>query len=309
MTTDLSGHLSDYLALRRALGFKLDDAARQLPSLVEYMNERGEQILTVDVQLSWACQPQAAPGTTVWPRRVTAGRGFAKYMVGVDPRTEIPPMGVVRYVQRRKPPYLYSDTDIAGILASVPKVIGSPVKVATYQTLVGLLACTGMRVGEAIHLDDADIDWDQGVLTLRLSKFGKTRLVPVDPSCRDALAAYQRVRRDRVTPSSPAFLQSNAGTRLIYSPVQVTFQQFIAAAGIGGGHPRRPRLHDLRHTFAVNTLVSWYQQGLDVANMLPRLSTYLGHREPRSTYWYLSASPQLLAMAADRLEHSNRRPW
>jgi integrase/recombinase XerD len=295
--------VEDYLRLRRSLGHDLADAGRLLPRFVAYMDGLGAETITVETAVAWAQQPDAEPGTTVWPRRMTAVRGFARYMAGHDPCTEVPPTGLLAYRQRWRPPFIYTTGDIAALMTQALGSIPSPLRAATYETLVGLLASTGMRVGEAIRLDHADIDWSDGVLLIRESKFGKTRLVPVHGSTLDALVAYTG-HRDALQPrpQSPSFFVSNKGTRLCYAVVSETFRNLASAAGVGTGSTVTPRLHDLRHSFAVRTLLGWYRAGEDVRARLPWLSTYLGHRDPRSTYWYLSAAPELLALAAGRLE-------
>ncbi|AUY53631.1 tyrosine-type recombinase/integrase [Streptomyces sp. CB01881] len=181
--------------------------------------------------------------------------------------------------------------------------LGPPLRAATYRTLVGLLAATGLRVGEAIKLDHDDIDWAEGVLRIRETKFGKSRLVPLDVSGVDALRRYDALRdQDAPCPADPSFFVSRTRKRLIYAVVAPTFRQMVTGAGVGADAPNPPRLHDLRHTFAVRTLLAWYRDGADVQARIPSLSTYLGHREPSSTYWYMSAAPELLALAADRRE-------
>src|SRR5665648_602024 len=179
--------------------------------------------------------------------------------------------------------------------------IVSPFRAATYQTLIGLLAASGLRIGEAIKLDRSDIDWDQGVLLIRESKFGKSRLVPLHPSTMQALAEIARLRDElQRRPKEASFFVSLTRKRLSYAVVGQTFRQLVDNAGVGTDAPSPPRLHDLRHTFAIRTLLSWYRSDEDVQAKIPSLSTYLGHREPASTYWYLSAAPELLALAAAR---------
>ncbi len=180
----------------------------------------------------------------------------------------------------------------------------SPLRAATYQTLIGLLAVTGLRVGEAIRLDRDDIDWNQGLLIVRNSKFGKSREIPLHETAVRALRDYSR-ERDQLyrAPSVPAVFISTAGTRLLYCNVNWTFLRLVHRAGL---KPRsgscRPRLHDLRHSFAVRTLLEAHQSGSDVKVRLSLLSTYLGHVDPAATYWYLSAAPELLALAGHRLD-------
>jgi integrase/recombinase XerD len=260
--------------------------------------------VTVEAAVAWSLAPDAPAGTTVSGRRMIAVRGFARYLSGIDPRTEVPPAGLIPIRQRWRPPFIYSDADIATLISQARRAIPQPLRAATYETLIGLLAATGLRVGEAIRLDRHDLDWAEGVLLVRQSKFGKSRQVPLQPSTLRALKRYGR-RRDKLCahPSGESFFVSLRGTRIIYECVQPTFRMLCDSAGVGAGAAHRPRAHDLRHTFAVRTLLGWYRDGLDVQARLPLLATYLGHREPRYTYHYLSAAPELLAHAARLLEH------
>jgi integrase len=232
---------------------------------------------------------------------MTAARGFARYLAGIDPTTEVPPMGLMPHRQRWRRPFIYSAADIDAVMSQVHCSIVSPLRAATYDTVIGLLAASGLRIGEAIKLDRSDVDWAEGVLLIRESKFGKSRLVPLHTSSMQALTAYTQLRDElQPRPQEPSFFVSLTRKRLCYAVVSETFRQLIDNAGIGVGAPAAPRLHDLRHTFAVNTLLGWYRTGEDVQAKIPSLSTYLGHREPSSTYWYLSAAPELLARAAAR---------
>jgi integrase len=298
----LSVTLTDYLALRRGLGHQLADAARLLPRFVAWMDATGRTTVTIAAAVEWAQQPEADPGTTVWSRRMEAVRGFARFLAGIDPATEVPPRGLLPYRKRWRPPFIYSSTDIAALLHAAAG-LASPLRAATYETLFGLLAATGMRVGEAIRLDVSDVDWEHGVLLVRESKFGKSRNVPLTASTLNALNRYAQLRsRLHPKPDNPSFFTSLTGRRLIYVSVHDVFARLRAETGIGAGSTTPARIHDLRHSFAVATLLDWYRNGDDVAARLPWLSTYLGHREPRTTYWYLSAAPELLAAAAQRLE-------
>jgi integrase/recombinase XerD len=305
--SDLSGQAGDYLRLRCALGHKLDEAHRLLPRFVAYLDTIGAETVTVQAALAWARCPGADPASSVWMRRMNVARGFARHMAGVDPRTEVPPPGLVTFRQRRRQPFIYSDADIAALMAHARRSIPTPLRAATVETLIGLLAATGMRVGEAIRLQRSDLLWAEAVIVVRDSKFGKSRLVPLHASAVAALAAYAG-QRDRIQPcpESSAFFVSTVGTALLYCDVCHTFRKIIDATGVGS--PRRPRIHDIRHTFAVQTLVEWYRDGHDVQARLPRLSTVLGHQNPVSTYWYLSAAPELLSLAAARLETRGPRP-
>lgn len=308
----LEQSLRDYLALRQGLGHQMADAARLLPSLVSFLQSRGLSTVTVQAALDWCGQPAPVGGRTVAPRRMTAARGFARYLSGLDPTTEVPPTGLVPLRQRRPAPFIYSDAEIAEMLRHAQRLGTDPLRNLTYSTLIGLLAATGLRVGEAINLDVGDVDHNGAVLTIRESKFGKSRLVPVQQSTMAALDDYGTGRPSRRrTGYQPSFFVSRTGRRLVYQVVCQTFRRIVTAAGVGVDAPRPPRLHDLRHRFAVVTLRDWYRAGVDVQAMLPSLSTYLGHREPASTYWYLSAVPELLSLTADRQQHSAwlaRRP-
>jgi integrase/recombinase XerD len=305
MSSDFARHAADYLRLRRALGHDLADAARLLPRFVAHLDAVGASTITTEVALDWVRRPDADPHSSVWMRRMSVVRGFARHMSGIDPATEVPPLGLVTYRQRWRPPFIYSDGDVEALMSAVPRLVPTPLRAATFQTMIGLLAATGMRVGEAIALDRDDIDWADGILVVRASKFNKTREVLLDPTVVEALAACARIRDSHVLhPSSRAFFVSGRGSPVIYGIFGTVFRKLLDASGVGADSAVRPRIHDLRHSFAVHTLVRWYRDGQDVAALLPRLSTYLGHRTPVSTYWYLSAAPELLALAADRLEHA-----
>jgi integrase len=296
--------LRDYLTLRQGLGHQLADAARLLPSFVAFLERQGLATVTIDAALQWCGQPTPVGGVTVAPRRMTAARGFARYLAGIDPATEIPPVGLVPLRHQRPAPFLYSDADITRLLAAA-RALTPGSRGLTYYTLLGLLAATGMRIGEAISLDLGDIDDEQATLLVRESKFGKSRLVPLQPSTMAALRDYLQVRAGVGRAGrEPALFVGRTGRRLVYQVVGDTFRHLLVDTGVGAGAPRRPRLHDLRHRFAIVTLVGWYRSDEPVQPKLPVLSTYLGHREPSSTYWYLSAAPELLTLAAARRDQA-----
>lgn len=299
--SSLERAMHDYLRLRRSLGHDLADAHWLLPSFVAFLDDRGESTVTVEAALAWVQQPRGRGGYSVGSHRMTVARGFARYLAGTDPATQIPPFGLVSRRVPWRPPFLFTSADITALIAQAGRSIDSPLRAATYQTLIGLLAASGLRIGEAIKLDRSDIDWDQGVLLIRESKFGKSRLVPLHPSSVSALRDYDNLR-DRLQPRplEPSFFVSLKRKRLLYAVVSQTWRQLIDATGIGAGAPSSPRLHDMRHSLAIQTLLGWYRSGEDVQARLPALSTYLGHREPAHTYWYLSACPELLALAAAR---------
>ncbi len=300
----LSEAAEDYLRLRRSLGHDLADAHRLLPRFVAYLDAAGAETVTIAAALAWAMEPDVDPSTSVWPHRMTVARGFARHMSGLDARTEVPPFGLIPSRQRWRPPFIYSAADIDALMAEARKIRWR-LPAATHETIIGLLAATGMRVGEALKLDRGDIDWADGVLLIRESKFGKTRQVPVLPSTLASLDRYAAVRDELCQqPATASFFVSVRGARVIYAVVQQVFRRLCDESLVGAESTIPPRIHGLRHTFAVRTLLEWYRTGEDVEARLPWLSTYLGHRDPRSTYWYLSAEPELLALAAGRLELS-----
>ena len=230
-------------------------------------------------------------------------RGFVRYLHGVDPSHEIPPAGLLPVGRQRVAPFIYTDAEIVNLMRAARGLL-TDLRVATYTTLVGLLATTGMRPGEAIRLDSSDIDWDEGVLTIYRTKFGKSRELILHPTTLDALHRYDRVRRERwPRPRTPAFFVSGSGARLLHDYLNKTFRTLVKRGGLDPqAGTRWPRPHDLRHTFAVNTLVGWYRSGLEVNTKMHLLSTYLGHTNPAHTYWYLSTTPELLSLATERLE-------
>ncbi len=294
--------LDDYLMIRRALGFKLERAGLLLADFVAHLEANEADTITTDAALAWATLPPTG-ASTWWAQRLSVVRAFARHLHAIDPTHEVPPPGLLPGRSRRATPYLYSDRDIAALMAAA-RGWRSPLRAATFETLVGLLAVTGLRIGEALRLDRDDVDLVDGVLVIRLSKFGKSREVPLHPSTVDALAAYTR-DRDRLCrrPVDPAFFVSTAGTRLLYCNAHLAWLDLVRRAGL---QPRsatcRPRPHDLRHSFAVRTLLGWYPDGADVHARMPLLSTYLGHVHPGTTYWYLSAAPELLTLVVARLD-------
>ena len=296
--------LADYLRIRRALGYKLAKDERALRGFVEFLEACGAERVTTELALDWATSPENGEAAYL-ANRLTMVRQFASYLLTINPATEVPPARLLRAGNRRAIPYIYSDDEIADLIDACA-MLRYPLLVSTYRTLIGLLAVSGLRVGEAIRLDTEDIDWDRGLVVVRETKFGKTRLVPLHPTGMQALDGYLR-RRDRLypcpQPRTPAVFISAAGTRLIYNCVNLTFLKLARRAGVRPRSPTcRPRVHDLRHTLAVRTLLDGYRSGADVQSRLSVLSTYLGHVNPSNTFWYLSAAPELLALAGDRLQ-------
>jgi integrase/recombinase XerD len=300
--TDFSAVAADYLATRRAMGYKLAYQGQMVEQFAAYLDGVGVEHLTIAAALSWARQPVDAKPVW-WAVRLSTARGFARFLSALDPATEIPPAGLLPEPNHRAVPYIYSDDDIERLRRAAGR-LNPEHRADTYQTLIALIAVTGMRVGEAVRLDRDDVDLGEGLLTIRNSKFGKSRQVALHPTSVEALASYAR-RRDerRPVPKSPSFFTSAIGTRVLRDNVSTVFPRLVREAGLQSPNRLRPpRAHDLRHTFAVRCVIGWYRQGLDVERRMPLLSTWLGHVDPGSTFWYLTGVPELLELVADRLD-------
>jgi integrase/recombinase XerD len=297
----LAGCLDDYLTLRRALGCKLTRAERDLRQFLDYLGQRGQDTLTAEAaadRVRWSRHGTAAPGLGM-----EAIRGFAVFLHAHDPAHAIPPPGLFPRRRVRAVPYLYSPADIAALQAAAGRLRG-PLRAGTYTVLIGLLTVTGLRIGEALALDDGDINDGEGMLIVRQDKAQSFRLIPLHPTALAAIAGY-RHRRDQVLPgrAAPTVLVSRTGDRLTCNAVHKTFTGLVSAAGPGPRTGRcRPTIHGLRHSYAVNMLAGWYRDGADVPARLPWLSTVMGHSGPASSYWYLSSSPELMTLAAQRLQ-------
>jgi site-specific recombinase XerD len=300
--TGIRQAIADYLTVRRALGYKLEDHGWLLAGFASFMEAAGAATITTRLALAWATLPEDTLPS--WhAARLRVVRGFARHLKALDPATEVPRAGLLACRNRRAVPYLYSEAQVSALMAATAS-LRPGLHAATHRTLIGLLAVTGMRLGEAIRLDRADLGAAEGILTIRDSKFAKSRQIPLHPSALDALAGYGQLRDQHFRePRTPSMLVSTAGTRLISQGIHYVFARLVRQAGLEPSSQEcRPRLHDFRHSLAVNTLLTWYREGLDVQARLPVLSTFLGHSKPANTYWYLSAVPELLALAAERRE-------
>ena len=299
--TSLHQHMHDYLRIRRALGFKLEREERLLADFAAFSAQAGAETVTIDIALTWAAQPHGA--SPVWTgQRLGTVRRFARYLHAIDPDAEIPPTDVYPARTRRATPYLYTDADIVALMAAA-RTLHNPLKAATFEAFIGLIAACGLRGGEAMRLDRDDFEPNRAVLTIRDSKFGKSRQLCLHPTTVQALQDY-RLQGDQLCPlpTTASLFVSTTAARLCHATVQPTFRDLLRRAGITRTAASRPRIHDLRHSFAVKTLLGWYRDGDNVSARIPALSTYLGHIDPGATYWYLSAAPELLALAAQRLE-------
>ncbi|MEO9137811.1 MAG: tyrosine-type recombinase/integrase [Jatrophihabitans sp.] len=303
--TSVTEHVEDYLRLRRALGFKLTGYDRPLASFAAYVDAAGAGTATAELATTWAWQPAGIKPVTA-SFRMGWVRGFARYLHAIDSVHEIPPPGLLSVPRRRPAPYLYSPEQLLRVLAQARR-LRPRLHAATYETLFGLLAATGMRVGEALALTRRDVDLGEGTFTIRHAKFNRMRLVPLHPSTIERLRRYARTR-DRLRPNQSCpdglddrFFATSTGRVIQRWDAERMFLQITTQLGLRTATVH-PRIHDLRHTFAVQTLIGWQRDGTDVHAMLPVLSTYLGHVEPKNTYWYLSATPELMQLAADRLD-------
>jgi len=302
MSAVLRGQLADYLALRRALGYRLARPEKLLNQFLDHLERAGQTTITVANALDWARLPVNGCSNW-WGYRLAAVRGFANWLHGIDPVHEVPAPDLLPHRPLRASPYLYSDAQITALITAAG-TLSTPLRRATFATLIGLLAVTGIRVGEAIALDRDDVDLAAGRLTVRFGKFGKSRELALHPSAVEELRGYVQLRR-RYAPQTgtPAFFVSQAGTRLIYCNVHHAFHRLVRLAGLQARSAScRPRIHDLRHSFAVRSMLDAYAPGEDGQTRLTLLSTWLGHVHPGSTYWYLSASPELMAIAGQRLD-------
>ncbi len=302
----------EYLSLRRRLGYKLDRSGRLLLQFVSFMEQRKAPFITNDLVVEWAVRPTKTQ-PVYWASRLSAVRLFAQYWRATDSRTEVPALGLLRARYQRKRPYIYSEDEIMRLMdaaARLPSQTG--LRAQTYVTLLGLLTVAGLRISEAIALDREDVDLEGGILTIRRTKFGKTRLVPIHRSTKLALCRYARFR-DRVhpTPRTRSFFVGETGARVVKNTAEDTFVHLsrrIGLRGPEGRHGHGPRLHDLRHRWAVDTMLRWYRAGVDVERHLPQLSTYLGHTHVSDTYWYLTAVPELMSLAMSLLERDRTSP-
>ena len=298
----LSDHAEKYLQLRRALGYSLHQQGQMLMQFIAYLDAHNATRITVAEAVRWARQPDHS-SPAWWSARLSVVRTFAHYVHVIDAGNEVPPDGLFPDLGHRAVPYIYSNDDIAALITAAGR-LQPAFRATTYQCFIGLLAVTGLRRAEAIGLDDADLDQAENLVTVRAGKFGNVRQIPVHPTVMTALSDYQIVRNAAFPHRTcrSVFLSTRA-TRLIGDNTSHVFAGLVQSTNLTGpGRRRAPRLHDLRHSYAVNTLLGWYRSGANVDVMLPLLSTYLGHTTPASTYWYLTGTPELMALVADKVD-------
>jgi integrase/recombinase XerD len=303
----LTQRLDDYLAVRRSLGYDLSSSARVLRGFAAFADRHDTDHITVDLFLRWKAAFGKANNDT-WSARLGMVRVFARWLQGHDPRTEVPPAGLIAGKLRRGRPYIYSDNEIAAIVTRAGDLKSRyDLRGWTCSTVFGLIAVTGLRINEALRLDDDDIDFDAGVITVMRSKNGRARFVPIAASTVEQLRIYRAERIRLLGTAGSAFFRNDDGRRLRDGAARYNFA--IVSQGIGlravqrfYKNGRGPRIHDLRHTFAVRTMIGWYRKGLDPDREMLKLSSYLGHTTPDDTYWYIEAVPELLRLAVERAE-------
>ena len=301
--SEIENTLQEYLSTRRSLGFKMRFEGSALPQFLRFLEKENSSFITTTLALQWATLPDDVQPAQ-WAHRLAMVRAFARFHNALDSRTEIPPQGLLPHRYLRKTPHIYDDTEVSRLLEAASRLESTTgLRASTYSTLFGLLAVTGMRVSEPIALDLSDVDLNQNILTVRQAKFGKSRLIPLHRSTAGKLGEYRQLR-DRVFPGvkSQSFFLSENGKRLAQSTVHSTFVKLSREIGLRAqDESHGPRIHDLRHTFAVKTLIRWYQTDVDVELHMPELTAYLGHTHVNYTYWYISAVPELLSLASSRL--------
>lgn len=305
----MTERLEEYIAVRRSLGYDLSFTARVMRGFAAFADREGADYVTVDLFLRWKDNFGKASNNT-WSTRLGMVRGFAGWMQGLDARTEVPPAGLIAGKIRRGRPYIYSEAEVAAIVVRASKLPSSyGMRGWTCSALFGLIAVTGLRINEALALDDNDVDLDEGVITVRRGKNGTARYVPLARSTVARLGAYRAERTRLLGSTSGAFFLMETGARPTDCCARYNFALVSQALGLRAPqrfckHGCGPRIHDLRHTFAVRTIIGWYRNGLDPDREMIKLSTYLGHAKPEHTYWYIEAVPELLQLASRRAERT-----
>ncbi len=298
----------EYIALRRGLGCRFDGQAKVLLDFGRFLDRIGYQgPITIEVALQWAQAPQSKdPARTA--QRLGTIRGFLRHRAGFEPETQVPPTQLLGCGIRRKPPHIYTQSEIGALLLACRGLCPREgLRPHTYEVLFSLLLSTGLRISEALRLEDNDVNLKDKILTVRDGKFGKSRLVPFHATALQPLIGYVS-HRDQVAQASPSFFRTEYHATIPYSAVRTSFDKLRARLGwTAEGRSRCPRIHDMRHTFAVRCLLTWYRKGIQPDQKIAHLSTYLGHAEVRDTYWYLSAVPELTALAIERFENFARK--
>lgn len=299
---DLRKAMKQYLNEKYALGFKTYKPALYVSQFISFLEDQKATFITKKLALQWATLPSNC-SPAYWTARLSIVRQFAKYYSAIDPRTEVPPQGLLPHKYQRAIPYIYTEKQVVKLINAAKKLPSETgIRALTYATFFGLLTVTGMRISESVGLDREDVDLEEGVLLIRKAKLDRTRLIPIHSSTVKVLRRYVR-NRDQVHPKAKttSFFVSEAGTRLTAWTVRWTFNKLSCQIGLR--HPSDrigPRIHDFRHTFAVQIMQDWYRRGKNVEKLLPQLAMFLGHRHLNDTYWYMTATPELLKLATKR---------
>jgi integrase len=299
--------VTDYVAMRRGLGYRSAVQERALRAFARHLDQAGHRgSIPLEASLDWA-SATASPDPCNPARRLAMVRGFLRHLSTIDGQTEVPAPGLLGPAGHRTPPHVYSDREIAELLhAATGLAPAGGLRPHCYVVLLGLIACTGLRISEALALTCGDVDLAQGVLTVRAGKRGRTRMVPLHPSALDPLRGYAQDRARRFGPprTDAAFFRTDRSERIGYNTANHAFRLLRRRLGwTAAGRTRAPRVHDLRHRMVVRRIQSWHAQGVDVDAKIPLLATYLGHVEVRELYWYVSAVPELMSIVAQRFEH------
>lgn len=300
--------VKDYVAIKRAMGFSFERQAADLNRFCAFMKKLKQKYITAELAKKWALAGKKMP-TWRHARQISVLHAFALYWRTIEPRTQLWPENLWPLRYQRKNPHIYNDDEIKLLLAECLKLKPlESLRPKMFYTLFGLIAACGFRLSEALMLTDSDVDLKNGVITIKRTKFNKTRVVPVHETTRQALKEYLDVRdgyrekyrygRSRLN----LFFVTNDETPINTEMADWTFDQIALKCGVRTQSRRGPRLHDLRHTFVVRTLENWYREGKDVEALLYVLSTYVGHSHPGSTFWYITITPELMALARDRLD-------
>ncbi len=298
----LTTALREYLKVRRSFGYRLRNTEGYLKNFIAFLRNRNCSFITVRLALQWATLPQYAT-RTCWAIRLSIVRLFAQYLAAKDHRTEIPPLHLLSEKSHRVTPYIYSNKELLQLLEALQSLPSKGLRRHTYYTFFGLMMVTGCRISELLALNRDDLDLDNGWLTIWNSKFNKSRLLPLHPTTVQQLKKYSKVRNKFLDNNTPAFFISERGTRITKSSTRLAFIQVSKQIGLRGPDDSNgPRIYDIRHSFATKTLLNWYRKGLDINQKISLLTTYMGHKKPSDTYWYVTGTPELLAQATNRFE-------
>lgn len=303
----LTHRLEEYLALRRAMGYSLDSTGRLLGKFTEYADLKGQHTITTSLFLDWkASFGNANPNT--WAQRLGMVRMFAIWLAQRDDQTEVPPTQLLPGNQKRNTPYIYSKSEIASIVEEAGKLPSDyGTRGALWRTFFGLVSVTGMRVSEAIKLDNSDVDMKNAVVTVQQGKNNRIRQLPIDQSVVEQLNDYAQLRDQFINTASDRFFLKEDGIPASACGARYNFAQVSMKVGLRSQqrfcrHGHGPRIHDLRHTFAVHTILEWFREERNIEREMYKLSNYLGHTKPKNTYWYIEAIPELMQLAAARSE-------